>query len=165
MKGYVVRKYVVTIGSYLRDKPINGIKALRLTFNLGLYDAKQMFDEIRQVGKSIELSTEDAMKLESEGFTVSPIGQYPRVANREVTVYIPDNGRKIEAIKKLRSATGMGLKESKDMLDMMWEYNRPVSLTPYYTTDMVISRLIEQGFQVTGFVHECFKENEDLFVI
>lgn len=87
-----MKKYTVTIGSYLRDNPISGIKALRLAFNWGLYDAKHTFDEIRTAGKIMELSHEDAQRLEAEGFTVSTIGHYPRISNREMSVYLPQGG-------------------------------------------------------------------------
>lgn len=35
-----------------------------------------------------------------------------------------ENGQKIEAIKRLRESTGIGLKEAKDMIDA-YEDNRP----------------------------------------
>ena len=160
-------KYDVTLSGYLREKPINAIKALRLTFDWGLYDSKHTFDEIKANGKVMELTDHQATSMRSEGFIVDPVGcNTPRT--REVTIFMTESaiaGRKIEAIKRLRSATQMGLKESKDIMDLMWSGKKPVALPTWYCTDKVIGKLQTLGFTVKGFTAECFQGQEDLFTI
>ena len=136
-------------------------------FDWGLYDAKHTFDEIKNTGKVMELVPHQATSLRAEGFIVDPVGcGKPRL--RETTVWLsPDRveGKKIVAIKKLRGATGMGLKESKDMIDMMWDYKKPVPMPQWYCTDEIVGVLQAHGFVVKGFSAECFQGQEDLFTI
>ena len=157
MKGCVVKQYHVALSDFLRDKPIEGIKRLRGIFNLGLREAKDQIDAMRPTGKSMLMTEEQKELMLQAGFTI--FGN----TTRTVQVFIRDDGQKINAIKKLRQATGWGLKETKDVMDEMWGFGRPVDIG--IINEYQVTVLRNYGFTVTGWVSEMFKDNEDLFTI
>jgi ribosomal protein L7/L12 len=152
-----VRRYVVAKSERLEDKPIQAIKALRLTFGLGLREAKEKNDEIGRAGKSMLMTGEQVCQMVEAGFTV--FGN----THRKVSVYRQPDDRKIQAIKDLRNASGYGLKEAKDVIDEMWSYNKAVDIG--IINEYTVTVLREKGFTVIGWVDNHFEQENDLFVI
>ena len=155
-----MKQYHVAPTDFMKDRPIEGIKTLRRIFNLGLREAKEQMDNLRPTGCSMLLTEEQKQQLIEGGFFI--YGSTPKT----VQVYIPESdlaGRKIEAIKKLRSCTGFGLKETKDIMDVMWSRNTPIDIG--IVNEYTVVKLREHGFTVTGWITEVFRDNEDLFTI
>ena len=168
--------YGVCLGGYLEDHKIEAIKAWRRVFfiydedgnivtSCGLREAKDKIDDM-QYGRARELTLTEfqMLSLREAGFLLT---QLTGVKPKRVTVYINEkemDGRKIEAIKRLRRASGyMGLKETKDIIDYMWKWDKPVEI--YGCTELMYFNLLNAGFTVEGFVTEAFKGQEDLFII
>lgn len=142
---------------------LSAVKAWRVLFNLSLRDAMHDIDEMRSKGR-IErfISIQEADKLRVSGFNVVSLSG--NVKPRKVSIYIPDDNRKIYHIKNLRHASGvMGLKQAKDIMDEMWSMNSPVYIDD--VGEAYYYALLDAGFTVSGFTLEMFKEHEDLFTI
>ncbi len=86
---------------------------------------------------------------------------------QNVLVYKKVENDFIKCIKTIRGATGEGLKEAKVLVELMRDTDSPIEITlsHRYGVDFGVTYLKENGFTVSGFVHECFQENEDLFEI
>jgi len=156
-----VRKhYHVALSDNLRNRSIEGIKILRRVFELDLRTAKDKMDGLRPVGQSMLLTVVEREGLLEGGFEI--FGN----TTRTVKIYLEEsgvNGRKIEAIKRLRRATGWGLKETKDVMDAMWSQKKPIDIG--IINEYTVTVLRGYGFKVTGWIEENFKDNEDLFTI
>ena len=102
------------LGALQRGNSIEAIKLLRESTGLGLKEAKDRIDE-HLSGRTTPLAT-----------PVSPSSLPPTVHTAL------HQGNKIEAIRLLRQATGLGLKEAKDTIDSFQSGNRiePRKLSP-----------------------------------
>lgn len=136
------------------------------TYVVGLREAKGICEQIRDNGSiDKECSYNEIENLRDNGFEIELVDseECKPLMNKIVTVYIRDDGKKIKNIRNLRYATGLGLKESKDIIDEMWIYNKPVNLQRFNSD--IVKKLRDYGFTVHGYVDECFKGHEDLFEI
>lgn len=79
---------------------IGAIKQYREMTDAGLKEAKEAIEAMFE-GRPVEISTKKAVKSEIGADIVELV----------------DSGNKIEAIKRLREQTGLGLKEAKDAID------------------------------------------------
>lgn len=167
----------VNIKSIQHRNFIEMIKSYRLSFLvqneednwicvMGLREVKEICERIRDNGSiDMEYSLFEIERLRSNGFEIELMDseECKPLMNTIVTVYIKDDDKKIDKIKKFRNATGLGLKESKDIIDEMWRYNKPVKLK--WSNGDIVKKLRDYGFTVQGYVDECFKGQEDLFEI
>ena len=151
------KRYHVALSAQLIDSPITAIKRLRMTLALALRDAKDQVDAMRPTGKSMLLTDAQVQELTAHGFLIH--GN----TKRSVSVYRRPDNQKIRAIKDLRGCIGWGLKETKDVVDEMYSFNRPVDIG--VINEYTVIQLRQKGFIVTGWVSEVFKDNEDLFTI
>lgn len=144
------KRYDVALNEYLSNHRIEAIKSLRLIFDLSLRDAKDKVDSMGY-GKAVSFLLNDGQKdrMIEQGFVV-----YGHKAPVGVKIFCPDDGRKIEAIKKLRYCTGLGLKETKDIMDEMWQYNRPIDIGK--VNEYTVVQLRQHGFVVTGWIDDHF---------
>jgi ribosomal protein L7/L12 len=152
------KQYIVTLGERQRSSKIEAIKSYRRVFDLGLVEAKDAIDAMLPSGKSLLLTEEQAARLTHEGFKV--FGK----TTRSIQVYVREedmDGRKIEAIKRLRNAIGWGLKETKDVMDEMWFTKKPVDIG--MVNEYTVVQLRNAGFTVTGWIDNHF--DGDLFEI
>ncbi len=80
---------------------------------------------VQQTGKGLKESKDyvDALQAESAAGAGHKVGLSQETLEFEVR-HLVARGRKIEAIKKVRELTGMGLKEAKDFVDSV-EPNLP----------------------------------------
>lgn len=145
------KQYFVTLGENQRYSKIEAIKSYRRVFREGLVEAKNAIDAMLPNGKSMLLTKEQVADLTLEGFKVF------KNTTRTVQVFLPDNGQKINAIKKLRQCTGWGLKETKEIMDEMWGFNRPVDIGN--VNEYVVVKLRNEGFTVTGWTENHFDSN------
>lgn len=90
------------------NKKIEAIKLLRELSGLGLKEAKDIADAIQR-GEHVGPIT-----LQHENVSVQS-----SVLDQRQLLELVDKGQKIEAIKQLREATGLGLKEAKDVIDAL----------------------------------------------
>ena len=167
--------YHVTVRLGYHNSKIDMIKSFRGSFRelneygevvatlVGLKEAKEACESMME-GYRVEFSLTQGNieSLEHNGFIVDHQGR-TIVPKRRVTVFIRDDGKKINAIKKLRACTGLGLKETKMMMDEMWGHNKPVELS--VVNDKIIRDLTMIGFDVKGYILECFQGHEDLFEV
>ena len=95
---------------------IGAIKAMRRATNLGLKDAKELVEALERtsIDGLVQSSDQPPMPISD---TPSPSGLSPDVVS-EIQQCLA-KGNNIQAIKILRQATGMGLKDAKDMVDAM----------------------------------------------
>ena len=87
------------LDALLRGTSIEAIKLLRASTGLGLTEAKNVIDQYQR-GRTGPGSTVPASHSPSAAFAA---------ASRE--------GSRIEAIRRLRETTGLGLREAKDVVD------------------------------------------------
>ncbi|WP_110516157.1 ribosomal protein L7/L12 [Herpetosiphon llansteffanensis] len=92
----------------LQGKKIEAIKQVRLQTNLGLKEAKDYVEQIER--------GENPSQLISPNRAVPQAQALPDDLLREAQT-IARQGNKIQAIKLVRQATNLGLKEAKDMVD------------------------------------------------
>ena len=91
-----------------RGNPIEAIKIVRERTGLGLKEAKELVD--RHAGR---VAAEPAPPADAFGELLA--GGSPRLPPEAVTALA--EGRKIDAIRIVREATGLGLKEAKDLVE------------------------------------------------
>ena len=151
------KRYHVALSAQLIDSPITAIKRLRMTLGLALREAKDQVDAMRPVGKSMLLTEDQAQVLVAEGFLIHGNTE------RSVSVYRKPDNSKISCIKDLRGCIGWGLKETKDVVDEMYSFNRPVDIG--VINEYTVIQLRAKGFTVKGWVSEVFKDHEDMFTI
>ena len=92
---------------YQQNKKLEAVKALRAATGLGLADAVRIADKLGAAGKPAATKSSTAMATSS---AIGPDHQ------DEIRSLVAD-GQQIEAIKKVRELTGMGLKDAKDYVD------------------------------------------------
>lgn len=167
--------YNVSLKQHLIGRKIDAIKGWRssfyhldehddLVYTCGLFEAKEAIEGMNNSGYiTRELTDTQVTALCMSGFRVENAGIGQASLPKRVTVYRENDGKKINAIKDLRNAVGWGLKETKDVIDEMWTYDRPINIG--FINEKAYRTLLAKGFTVTGWEHECFKENADLFVI
>ncbi|KPL86253.1 hypothetical protein SE18_14125 [Herpetosiphon geysericola] len=95
-------------GLLLQGKKIEAIKQVRLQTNLGLKEAKDYVEMIER--------GENPSQLMSANRATPQAQVLPEDLLREAQA-IARQGNKIQAIKLVRQATNLGLKEAKDMVD------------------------------------------------
>jgi len=101
---------IAEIQSLIQSKQkIYAIKLFRETFGVGLKEAKDAVDAM-EAGKSIDIS---GMQL----VTSAPAGLQSNTENIAEIQRLLRDGSKIEAIKRFREMTGVGLKEAKDAVE------------------------------------------------
>ena len=103
----------------------------RLNANIvGLMEAiGDLVREVRALSDLVRPITEKVLDSQVEGKVARAIMGTPKTRMSRADYAIlkdavempPDTGRKIHAIKAIRSATGMGLKEAKDLADKYWD--------------------------------------------
>lgn len=153
------------------------IKALRSATGFGLTKSIEILQEIVQNG-SAEIVIPDYPdrqdKIElllDNGFVIRASKGTPLpkkiLYDNEVSVYIGNDGQKLRAIKSLRYATGLGLRETKFAIDSMYDNGEPVGIVLDSSRGHrnCVEYLIEHGFTVTGYLQECFQGEDDLFEI
>lgn len=91
---------------YLKNKKLEAVKALREQTGLGLADAVRIADKLGAAGKRAKTGDPAAT-------TETAIGPDHRDEIRSLVAA----GQQIQAIKKVRELTGMGLREAKDYVD------------------------------------------------
>lgn len=92
-----------------RGNKIQAIKVFRETFGVGLKEAKDAVDAM-EAGRSIDLS---GMQIVSS----APVNLRSNAENIAEIRRLAQSGNKIEAIKRFREMTGVGLKEAKDAVE------------------------------------------------
>lgn len=99
-----------------RGNKIGAIKAMREATGLGLKDAKDLVEALQRNTSNVSIQSND----QPLSATASP-PQSSELSREQVTEiqYYVSRGNKIKAIKLLREATGMGLKEAKEMVEAM----------------------------------------------
>lgn len=159
------RNFIEMIRSYRSSFRVQNLEG-SWTYIVGLREAKRICEQIRDNGSiDKEYSYNEIENLRDNDFEIELVDseECKPLMNKIVTVYIRDDGKKINNIRYLRYATGLGLKESKDIMDEMWRYNKPVKLQR--SDGDIVKKLRAYGFTVHGYVDECFKGQEDLFEI
>lgn len=168
--------HVVKVGTVSDGSMIHKIKALRTAFStprtetgevfnsMGLKDAKESVEHMNS-GEYITFTLDERQIqiLKNNGFQVHPLDEkrYEQAETAKyITIFRENNGRKIDAIKDLRWALNLGLKETKDLMDEMWAINCPVE---FNVSLEQVHKLQQRGFTVTGFSQEYFEE--DLFLL
>ncbi|NIQ06063.1 MAG: hypothetical protein GWO20_10165 [Candidatus Korarchaeota archaeon] len=164
-------------GMYRPDQKIRMIKDYRSCFKIvdwagnpsvtmSLREAKEDCDRMME-GESVSktLTRNQIEALTYAGFHIN--SKYFEVnKRRNVSIYAPKvsgTGSKIECIKRLRGALGIGLKEAKEIIDEMWGTFRHVEVRN--VSERKIQNLIDAGFDVRGYVKEHFESENDLFKI
>jgi ribosomal protein L7/L12 len=94
---------------YLKNKKLEAVKALRAATGLGLADAVRITDKLGAAGKP------GASVQPAAGGTAADIGPDHQDEIRSLVAA----GQQIQAIKKVRELTGMGLKDAKDYVDRL----------------------------------------------
>lgn len=77
---------------------------------------------LETVWRVIELTVQISVPTITEEIGVSPMKAH--VALARISTKVMDQiraGKKIQAIKELRAVTGIGLKEAKDAIDVIWD--------------------------------------------
>lgn len=116
----------------------------------------------------MELTYEEKDLLESEYFYLETLGEGGLNGTLEFGVMIYINfdgsaGERIKAIKRIREVTGYGLKDAKELTDVILETRRPVKVgVPL--NEVQINRLKQHGFEVTG-TRPKTHFDKDLFTI
>lgn len=102
-----------------RGRKIQAIKVLRGVTGWGLHEAKDVVDRVGR-GEAVPELSEIATgePTPSPGFppSVPPEGVVPPASAREIRD-LALAGKKIQAVKEVRAATGWGLKEAKEAVD------------------------------------------------
>ena len=92
---------------YRQNKKLDAVKALRSATGLGLADAVRIADKLGAAGKPA------ATAGPAGAATAGTIGPDHQDEIRSLVAA----GQQIQAIKKVRELTGMGLKDAKDYVD------------------------------------------------
>ena len=92
---------------YLKNKKLEAVKALREATGLGLADAVRIADKLGATGKP---AANSGTAVTSTAMAIGPDHQ------DEIRSLVAA-GQQIQAIKKVRELTGMGLKDAKDYVD------------------------------------------------
>ena len=159
-----MKAYKISASERLQQYRIEGLKLIRLTFGIGLKEAKDINDQVLSGVCTLIMTEEQAIELSSGGFIIEGLSAFQSSnLSRSVQIFIPDTGKKISDIKALRNATGWGLKETKYIIDAMRNPDCPVDIG--VMSEYHVVKLREYGFRVTGGITEAFKDNEDLFTI
>lgn len=153
------------------DRMVHCVRDLRQCFGIGLKEAVDFFHYTKERGFQAtsfeystfnELHTPTSIRLHFYG--------PPSVKRSEKTHKIfrkDDSGSsaKIMAIKDLRYALGIGLKEAKDIMDEMWGFqsNPHEKYVHMNLAPEEAYKLREFGFEVISNVY--FELEEDLFTI
>lgn len=102
---------------YLKNKKLEAVKALREATGLGLADAVRIADRLGAAGKPASGApsshTDQPTGSQQAAALTSTIGPDHRDELRSLVA----QGQQIQAIKRVRELTGMGLKEAKDYVD------------------------------------------------
>ena len=98
---------------YAAGDKLGAVKALRAATGLGLADAVRIVDKL---GASAKPPGKSGPSL-TKGIAASPSILGPD--NEAEVRMLLAGGSKIEAIKLVRTVTGMGLKEAKDLVERM----------------------------------------------
>ena len=153
-------KILRTIFQYV--DPVTGFRSV----GMGLKDAKTYVDNMRNgEGCYMNLTEIQAKELEAEGYSVrkttDPVQEQSKI-RREGTfgVFIPDDGKKINAIKALRGACSLGLKEALGIMNDMRRTEQPVEMELNLRQ---INDLEFYGFTIVGKTHDHFED--DLFEV
>jgi ribosomal protein L7/L12 len=93
-----------------RGQKIHAIKIFRETFGVGLAEAKDAVDAM-EAGKSIDIS---GMQVVTSS---APVNLQSNAENIAEIQRLLSGGNKIEAIRRFREMTGVGLKEAKDAVE------------------------------------------------
>lgn len=95
-----------------QGKKIEAIKEVRAATGVGLKEAKDYVEGLRAGGRPVSVAADYAQPISAGIITLSPDAE--RAVRREIAA-----GRPILAIKMVREATGVGLKEAKDFVSDM----------------------------------------------
>lgn len=150
-----VKRYHVGLSDFLASKPIEAIKRIRPIFGMGLREAKEQIDAMMSTGKSMLMTESEREEMLLAGFFVMGSTQ------RTIAIFRKNDGNKLNAIKDLRGCLGSGLKETKDIMDKMWEYDRPIDIG--IVNEYTVIQLKQKGFTVTGWIENHF--DDDLFTV
>jgi ribosomal protein L7/L12 len=94
---------------YMKNKKLEAVKALREATGLGLADAVRIADKLGATGKPAATANP---AVTSTAMAIGPDHQ------DEIRSLVAA-GQQIQAIKKVRELTGMGLKDAKDYVDKL----------------------------------------------
>jgi len=97
------------------------------------------------VGFLLGRSTASGSGFRREPMRIQMLGTVPEDVEMRVRLLI-DRGHKIEALKELRQATGLGLKQAKDIVDSMASGNSLLEISSQGTSSTNVKYQVPVGY-------------------
>lgn len=138
MKNLTIKQHKHNIRQLLvNNKKIQAIKYIRDFTELGLKESKDLSEFFLN-----DLSQLDDFEFENLGNVVIPENDYqqPELTREQLEAkieFLLDNGNKLKAVKFVKEILNIGLKEAKEMVDLV-EYRKPQPETFVFGEDQSV---------------------------